>query len=73
MAGLFTYTILVKTGTKEGAGTDARVFLTMIGERGQTAEIQLAKSGTNSNPFEHGQSGRQNSGQLIILKKICRD
>lgn len=40
---LFTvYVIEVYTGNKAGAGTDAHVFVTLFGKRGQTPKTQLS-------------------------------
>jgi hypothetical protein len=35
-----------------GAGTDANVFVTLFGENGDSGELELRKSETNSNKFE---------------------
>ena len=35
------YVIEVYTGDKAGAGTDAHVFVTLFGKRGQTPKTQL--------------------------------
>lgn len=42
------------TGDVYGAGTDAKVFLTIYGNQGDTGERKLSKSETNSNKFERG-------------------
>ena len=49
------YTVNVKTGDKSGCGTNANVFLTMMGDRGDTGERKLAKSETNFDKFEKNQ------------------
>lgn len=38
---LTVYVIEVYTGDKAGAGTDAHVFVTLFGKRGQTPKTQL--------------------------------
>ena len=48
------YTVEVFTGDKSGAGTDAKVFLIMFGDRWQSKEIKLHQSETNRNKFERG-------------------
>lgn len=49
-----SYRVSVKTGTKFGAGTDAKVFLVLIGEK-QGPEVPLDYSLTNKlNKFEAG-------------------
>ena len=45
----------VKTGDKSGCGTNANVFLTIVGDRGDTGERKLAKSETNFDKFEKNQ------------------
>jgi hypothetical protein len=42
-------------GDKKGAGTDANVFLTIYGEKGDSGERELVKSKTNKNKFEQKQ------------------
>lgn len=37
-----------------GGGTDAKVFLTIYGDLGDTGERTLSKSESNSNKFERG-------------------
>ncbi|XP_053384453.1 lipoxygenase homology domain-containing protein 1-like isoform X6 [Mercenaria mercenaria] len=49
------YTVNVKTGDKSGCGTNANVFLTVVGDRGDTGERKLAKSETNFDKFEKNQ------------------
>jgi hypothetical protein len=50
-----TYVAHVFTGDKSGAGTDANVFLTIYGEKGDSGERELVKSKTNKNKFEQKQ------------------
>ena len=45
--------MFVFTGNKFGAGTDARVFITLIGEKGRSKEKELESKGRND--FEKGQ------------------
>lgn len=49
------YTVNVKTGDKSGCGTNANVFLTVLGDRGDTGERKLARSETNFDKFEKNQ------------------
>ena len=51
------YTVNVVTGDVSRAGTDANVFLTIFGDKGDTGERQLEKSETNRNKFERAQVG----------------
>ena len=46
------YILEVFTGDLPKAGTDANVFLTIFGEKGETSEIHLAHSKTHSDKFE---------------------
>ncbi|KAF8570011.1 hypothetical protein P879_00036 [Paragonimus westermani] len=48
------YEIHVVTGKEVHAGTDAKVFLTLYGTKGDSGERRLAKSKTHSNKFEAG-------------------
>ena len=47
------YEVDTYTGNKFGAGTDARVFITLFGEKGRSKEIELESRGRND--FEKGQ------------------
>lgn len=47
------YEVYIFTGNKFGAGTDARVFITLFGEKGHSKEIELESKGRND--FEKGQ------------------
>ena len=44
----------VHTGLKDGAGTDAHVYLVLYGERGDTGKRRLLKS-NQKDKFEQGQ------------------
>ena len=48
------YRVTVKTGDVKMAGTDANVFLTIIGDKANTGKQKLANSETNGDPFEQG-------------------
>ncbi|PAA79474.1 hypothetical protein BOX15_Mlig008366g2 [Macrostomum lignano] len=49
-----TYKVHVFTGDKSGAGTNADVFLTVFGEKGDTGERELINSETYTDKFEKG-------------------
>ena len=49
------YVVDVYTGDVRGGGTDANVFLTIFGDKGDSGERKLHKSETHSNKFERGQ------------------
>ena len=46
------YEVSVFTGDESGAGTDANVFLNIIGENGDAGERKLHKSETYMDKFE---------------------
>ena len=48
------YSVMVHTGSKSGAGTDANVFINIFGEQGDTGDRRLHTSKTNFNKFEKG-------------------
>jgi len=50
---MITYKVLVTTGDRRGAGTDANVFLTLFGSNGDSGERKLESSGNN---FERNQT-----------------
>jgi len=50
-----TYTLKIKTGRRKFAGTDADVFVNIVGEQGETGKIVLGESSTNANAFERSQ------------------
>ena len=52
------YQVDVYTGDKFGAGTDANVFLTIFGNKGDSGERELARSETHGNKFERKQMDR---------------
>lgn len=51
------YRITVCTGTVSGSGTDASVFLNLIGDQGDTGDRQLINCKNNVNKFEKGNVG----------------
>ncbi|XP_041854417.1 lipoxygenase homology domain-containing protein 1 isoform X1 [Melanotaenia boesemani] len=51
---LIKYRVTVCTGTISGSGTDASVFLNLIGDQGETGERQLINCKNNVNKFEKG-------------------
>ncbi|KAM4575790.1 LOW QUALITY PROTEIN: lipoxygenase homology domain-containing protein 1 [Odontesthes bonariensis] len=51
---LIKYRVTVCTGTVSGSGTDASVFLNLIGDQGDTGERQLVNCKNNINKFEKG-------------------
>nr|XP_019954598.1 PREDICTED: lipoxygenase homology domain-containing protein 1-like [Paralichthys olivaceus] len=51
---LIKYRVTVCTGTVGGSGTDASVFLNLIGDHGDTGDRQLVNCKNNINKFEKG-------------------
>lgn len=49
-----TYNIKIKTGDARNSGTDAKVFLKIYGEKGDTGKRTLKKSDNTSDAFERG-------------------
>ena len=50
------------------AGTDANVYVNIVGSNGQTGKIMLIKSQTNENPFEKGKTDIFNVNGLPVGK-----
>ncbi len=51
------YRVTVCTGTVSGSGTDASVFLNLIGDQGDTGDRWLVNCKNNVNKFEKGNVG----------------
>ena len=49
------YVVNVYTGDVSSAGTDANIFITVVGDKGDSGERKLHKSETNRDRFERGQ------------------
>nr|KAI8760088.1 lipoxygenase homology domain-containing protein 1-like [Biomphalaria glabrata] len=52
------YNVEVFTGDVSGGGTDANVFLTLFGDKGDSGERQLRNSETNKDKFERNKMDR---------------
>lgn len=48
------YSVQIFTGNVPGAGTDAKVYITIYGDLGDTGERYLGKSENRTNKFEKG-------------------
>ena len=46
------FVVTTKTGSVSGAGTDAKVFITLNGDKKQIPKYQLQKPEGGKNPFE---------------------
>lgn len=51
---MLKYRVTICTGNVGGSGTDASVFLNIIGELGDTGERLMVTSKNNVNKFEKG-------------------
>ena len=49
----YRYVVSTYTGDRFGAGTDARVFISLLGDKGHIDEKELESSGRDN--FERGQ------------------
>lgn len=54
---MIKYRVTVCTGTVSGSGTDASVFLNLIGDHGDTGNRELVNCKNNVNKFEKGNVG----------------
>lgn len=70
--GMTNYKIFVKTSDISGAGTDANVFITIIGDNGDTGELELKKTKTFSNLFERGQTDEFNFENILSVGEITK-
>jgi hypothetical protein len=72
VSGHLTYRIDVATGSDFGAGTDANLFCTLIGDTHRSSgEFQLAKSLTYANKFERGQASTAFSASIPAFTCRC--
>lgn len=62
------YRVTVCTGTMGGSGTDASVFLNLIGDLGDTGDRELVNCKNNINKFEKGNVGTSNRKLFIPTK-----
>lgn len=53
-SAVIKYRVTVCTGTVGGSGTDASVFLNLIGDQGDTGDRDLINCKNNVNKFEKG-------------------
>lgn len=65
-----TYKITINTSKESGAGTDSDIMLSVYGEKGELVDLELAKSETNKNPFEAGQTDVFTLNNLKNVGKI---
>jgi hypothetical protein len=65
-----TYKITIKTSKDLEARTDSDIMLSIIGEKGELVDLELAKSETNKNAFEAGQTDVFTLNNLKNIGKI---
>jgi PLAT/LH2 domain len=65
-----TYNVMVKTGTQEGAGTDANVYLYVRGARGTLGPVQLDNREDN---FERNKTDRFEfeARDMGAMRQVC--
>jgi len=67
-----TYRISVRTSGESGAGTDAKVFVVLFGEHGDSGEIHLKDSETNKDPFETNQTDVFTVANVLDLGRLVK-
>ncbi|XP_006835208.1 PREDICTED: lipoxygenase homology domain-containing protein 1 [Chrysochloris asiatica] len=71
------YSVQIFTGNIPGAGTDAKVYITIYGDLGDTGERYLGKSENRTNKFEKGMADTfiiEAADLGVIYKiKLCHD
>jgi len=72
-----SYHVIVHTGDIKYAGTDANVFLTLFGSKGQSTKIPLNNSNNKKSPFERGQVDefeiRARDVGILYRVEVCHD
>ncbi|XP_065818145.1 lipoxygenase homology domain-containing protein 1 [Labrus bergylta] len=68
---LIKYRVTVCTGNVGGSGTDASVFLNLIGDRGDTGDRQLVNCKNNVNKFEKGNLD-EFLVEAVAIGQVCR-
>lgn len=63
-SSVIKYRVTICTGNVSGSGTDATVFLNVIGDLGDTGERLMIMSKNNVNKFEKGNVSAERSDQL---------
>lgn len=66
------YTVSVQTGSATNAGTDANVFITLVGDKNKITRHPLKKTDSGKNPFEKGHTDdftfdHDNVGKVCLL------
>ena len=63
-----TYNMTMRLGEVNGPGTDGNVYIQLLGEKGNTAKIQLRQSGDVKNKFETDELYKFTVGTVDIGK-----
>jgi hypothetical protein len=72
VSGQLTYRVDVATGSDFGAGTDANLFCTLIGDTHRSSgEFQLDSSLSYVNKFERGQASTACSASVPAFTRRC--
>ncbi|KAG9266056.1 lipoxygenase homology domain-containing protein 1 [Astyanax mexicanus] len=71
MVELTIYTVSVKTSDTSGAGTDARVWMIIFGENGDTGTFALKES-NNTNKFERKQTDTFRFEDILSLGELSK-
>jgi len=61
------YRVAVVTGSESGSGTNSNVFVTLVGEGGESGEVALLKSEENADKFESG-----HTDTFVVKSKVSR-
>ncbi|KAM9056314.1 lipoxygenase homology domain-containing protein 1 isoform 3-T3 [Megaptera novaeangliae] len=69
--GMARYRVTVCTGEREGAGTDANVYLCLFGDVGDTGERLLYNCRNNTNLFEKGNAD-EFTIESVTMRKVRR-
>ena len=64
------YHLTIRTGDIAGAGTDAPVFIQLVGDDGETERIELSPGGTGDKRFDRGRTDKFVIGTLDV-GKVC--
>lgn len=66
------YSIIIETGTENGAGTDANVWMEFQGVSGEVGRLNLEKSLTHKDKFENGHLDEFSFPNLLDVGKIVK-
>ncbi len=70
--GQTIYRLTVKTSDISGAGTNANVFVVLFGENGDSGELELKKSETNSDKFERNKTDVFTFNGILSLGELTK-